>query len=124
MVLPWARSLDAYSRFSPRGIVPQKCPPASLYKGMPVLRSDWDLVSNDPKVAAQVLVDRIRDRGGIPFHWFRCILKSPKWYEETIAEAKRLNPSIELLDAPSFFELLKWWLETESQSQTPAHAKE
>lgn len=118
------RSLDAYSRFSPRGIVPQKCPPASLYKGMPVLRSDWDLVSNDPKVAAQVLVDRIRDRGGIPFHWFRCILKSPKWYEETIAEAKRLNPSIELLDAPSFFELLKWWLETESQSQTPAHAKE
>ena len=92
--------------------------------GMPVLRSDWDLVSNDPKVAAQVLVDRIRDRGGIPFHWFRCILKSPKWYEETIAEAKRLNPSIELLDAPSFFELLKWWLETERQSQTPAHAKE
>lgn len=110
------RSLDAYASFSPRGIVPQKCPPASLHNGMPVLRSDWDLVSDNPKQAAQVLVDRVHNRGGIPFHWFRCILKSPKWYEETIAEAKRIDPSIELLDAPAFFELLKWWLEEEGSA--------
>lgn len=107
------RSLDAYAKFSSRGIVPQKCLPASIHNGMPVLRSDWDLVSDNPKVAAQVLVDRVRERSasGIPFHWFRCILKSPKWYKEVVAEAKRIEPTIELLDTPSFFESLKLWLE-------------
>ncbi len=103
------RSLDAYARFSPNGIVPQKCPPGTLWNDMPVLRSDWDLVSNNPKEAARVLVDRVRDRS-MPFHWFRCILKSPAWYEDVVAEAKRLDPSIELLDAPTFFELYRHWL--------------
>ncbi|MBR5395393.1 MAG: hypothetical protein IK144_10000 [Bacteroidaceae bacterium] len=104
------RSLDAYARFSPNGIVPQKCEPASLYGQMPVLRSDWDLVSNDPHEAAQVLVDRIH-QCQIPFHWSRCILKSPAWYNEVVREACRLEPSIQLLDAPTFFTLLRCWLQ-------------
>ena len=104
------RSLDAYARFSPNGIVPQKCEPASLHADMPVLRSDWDLVSNDPHEAARVLVERIH-RCEIPFHWSRCILKSPAWYNEVVREACRLEPSAQLLDAPAFFALLRCWLQ-------------
>lgn len=104
------RSLDAYTRFSPNGIVPQKCEPASLHDNMPVLRCDWDLVSENPHEAAQVLVDRIH-QCEIPFHWSRCILKSPAWYNEVVREACRLEPSIRLLDAPSYFELLRCWLQ-------------
>lgn len=104
------RSLDAYARFSPNGIVPQKCEPASLHGSMPVLRSDWDLVSDDPHEAAQVLVDRIR-LSQIPFHWSRCILKSPAWYNEVVREATRIEPSAQLLDAPTFFALLRCWLQ-------------
>ena len=104
------RSLDAYARFSPDGIVPQKCEPASLHGSMPVLRADWDLVSNNPHEAAQVLVDRIH-RSEIPFHWSRCILKSPAWYNEVVHEACRMDPSIQLLDAPTFFALLHCWLQ-------------
>lgn len=105
------RSLDAYALFSPDGIVPQKCPPASLHDDMPVLRADWDLVSANPREAAQVLVDRIH-RSEIPFHWSRCILKSPAWYNAVVREACRLDPSIQLLDAPTFFALLRHWLST------------
>ncbi len=103
------RGLKAYSRFSPNGIVPQKCEPGTLWEDMPILRSNWDLVSNNPKEAAQVLVDNMKSRN-MPFHWYRCILKSPAWYEQVVTEAKRLDPSIELLDAPSFFELYRHWL--------------
>lgn len=104
------RSLDAYARFSPDGIVPQKCEPASLHGSMPILRADWDLVSNNPHEAAQVLVDRIH-RSEVPFHWSRCILKSPAWYNEVVREACRMDPSIQLLDAPTFFALLRCWLQ-------------
>ena len=104
------RALDAYARFSPNGIVPQKCPPASLHRGMPVLRSVWDLVSNDPREAARVLVEQVHGRQ-LPFHWFRCILKSPQWYNRVVEEACRMDPSLQLLDAPAFFELLRCWLE-------------
>jgi hypothetical protein len=51
----------------------------------------------------------VHDRG-IPFHWFRTILKKPQWHVEVMEEVKRLDPSIELLDAPAFFELLRQWL--------------
>ena len=104
------RSLAAYREFSPNGIVPQKCELIDNYRGMPVLRSDYDLVSNDPKEAARVLVERIQLRKGIPFHWFRIILKSPEWYVRLIEEAKRLDPTIELVDMPTFFELMKAYI--------------
>jgi len=101
------KGLDCYARFSPNGIVPQKVPMAMLHGNMPVLRSDWDLVSNNPVEAANVAMDRIRDRGGFRFHWFRHILKTPTWQVEVIEEMQRRNPKIELLDAPAFFELLR-----------------
>ncbi|MCL2622744.1 MAG: hypothetical protein FWD31_03665 [Planctomycetaceae bacterium] len=103
-----AQGLDCYASFSPNGIVPQKVPLAMLHGNMPVLRSDYDLVSNNPKEAANVAMQRIRLREGeIRFHWFRHILKSPTWQVGVIEEMQALDPKIELLDAPTFFELLR-----------------
>ena len=84
---------------------------------MPVLRSDWDLVSDDPHEAAQVLVDRIH-LSQIPFHWSRCILKSPAWYNEVVREATRIEPSAQLLDAPTFFALLRCWLQERADTNS------
>jgi hypothetical protein len=110
------KSLDAYREFSHNGIVPQKCDVISNYRGMPVLRSDYDLVSNNPKEAAQVLVDRLHLRKGVPFHWFRIILKSPEWYVSLIEEAKRQDPSIELVDMPTFFELMRTYTQKQQKN--------
>ncbi len=102
------KGLDCYASFSPNGIVPQKVPMAMMHGNMPVLRSDYDLVSNNPKEAAAVAMQRVRARESeIRFHWFRHILKTPTWQVETLEEMQRLNPKIELLDAPTFFELLR-----------------
>jgi hypothetical protein len=102
--------LDCYASFSPNGIVPQKIPLTLLHKNMPVIRSDYDLVDHDPKLATNVILDRVRDRP-IQFHWFRAILKSPTWYKEISEELKRRNSNVEILDAPTFFELYRLYLE-------------
>lgn len=101
--------LDCYASFSPDGIVPQKVPLTLLHGNMPVLRSDEDIQQN-PKEAAQRVVQRVSDRP-IPFHWFRNILKTPDWYVEVTDELEKINPDIELLDAPTFFELYRIWLQ-------------
>ncbi|MDR1860717.1 MAG: hypothetical protein LBR06_07360 [Bacteroidales bacterium] len=103
------KGLDAYMQFSPNGIVPQKAP-HMLHKGiMPVLPSGWDINDADPKSAAEMVTERIRN-STVPFHWFRNILKSPEWYVQVAAEIKQLNPNIVLVDAPTFFELYKLFL--------------
>lgn len=109
--------LDCYASFSPNGIVPQKVPLTLLHGEMPVLRSDYDIIADDPKEAAQHLLERVKVRP-IPFHWFRNILKTPSWYKEVVAEIKKLDPDIELLDAPTFFALYKEYLK-----QNPKAAK-
>ena len=108
-------SLDAYARFSPHGIVPQKCPPLTLHDGMPVLRADWNLVDAKPTDAASVLLDRVHDRP-LPFHWFRSILKSPTWHCQLKAEVESRDSSIVFLTAPDFFELLN--LYSQQQKKT------
>ncbi len=105
------KALDAYSSFSPDGIVPQKCPEASLHGQMPVLRAGIDLTSGDPAVSAEMICRQVSEEP-LPFHWFRCILKSPEWYNETIRIACEKDPSIVLLDAPSYFNLLRVWLKS------------
>ena|SRR5690554_1431468 len=107
--------LDCYASFSPNGIVPQKTPFTFLHGDMPVLRSDYDIVANDPKEAVSVLLDRV-DRRPIPFHWFRNILKTPTWYAEIVDELSKNRPNIELLDAPTFFELYRIWLQQNSEA--------
>ena len=102
------RGFDIYASFSPNGIVPQQAPIAMLHGDMPVLRSVYDLVSEDPAVAAGVVVRHVRHREReLRFHWFRHILKTPTWQVGVVEEVRRLDPKIELLDAPTFFELLR-----------------
>ncbi|MDR1666238.1 MAG: hypothetical protein LBS03_00880 [Bacteroidales bacterium] len=109
-----ANGLDAYAAFSPNGIVPQKAPLTLLHGRMPVIRSDWDIVDANPKAAAALVVQRVRERP-IPFHWFRNILKQPEWYVQVAEELQRLDPSIVLVDAPTFFELYRCYL-TENEA--------
>ena len=105
------KGFDCYASFSPNGIVPQKTPQITMLHGnMPIMRSDWDINDNAPADAARRVVERVAARP-VPFHWFRNILKTPTWYMQTVDEIKRLNPNIELLDAPTFFELYRIWLQ-------------
>ena len=105
--------LDCYASFSPNGIVPQKVPLTLLHGNMPVLRADEDIQQN-PKEAAQRIAKRVTDRP-ISFHWFRNILKNPGWYVEVMDELKQINPNIELIDAPTFFELYRLWLKEQTE---------
>ena len=108
--LNW-EGMECYKSFSPNGIVPQKLSSLSmLFKNMPVLRSDYDINDVNPKEAAIAIVNRIKERGELPFHWFRNIIKSPTWYVQVVEEMKKMDKSICLLDAPSFFELLRIYL--------------
>lgn len=102
--------LDCYAAFSPNGIVPQKIPLTLLHETMPVIRADYDIVDHDPLKATDVIVERVNKRP-VPFHWFRAILKSPTWYKTINDELKQRDTSIELLDAPTFFELYRIYLE-------------
>ena len=101
--------LDCYASFSPNGIVPQKTPLTLLHKDMPVIRADFDIVDSDCRKAADVVAERVSKRP-IPFHWFRAILKSPSWYKGICDELKQRQSNIELLDAPTFFELYRIYL--------------
>ncbi len=103
-----AKGLDCYAGFSPNGIVPQKIPPSLLHGDMPVLRADHD-VNERPDDAVKHILARVKDRK-LPFHWFRNILKTPDWYLAVHEKLKAANPKIELLDAPTFFELLRIYL--------------
>ena len=109
--------LDCYASFSPNGIVPQKIPLTLLHKDMPVIRADYDIVDHDYHKATDVIEERVGKRP-IPFHWFRAILKSPSWYKGICDELKQRQTNIELLDAPTFFELYRIYLK-----QNPDAAK-
>jgi hypothetical protein len=114
--------LDCYASFSPNGIVPSGGPASLLHKQMPVLRFDHDVNEDDPAQAARHVVDRVAQRraeGHPPFHWFRNILKTPTWYVNTHDEIRRMNPKIELLDAPTFFELYRVHLENHRAPSLP-----
>ena len=101
--------LDCYRSFSPNGLVPQQCPPMSLHKGMPVQRSGWDIVDADPAVAARQIYDYMQEHEQ-PFYWFRNILKTPAWYKAVMEHLQELDPEVELLDAPAYFELSRRYL--------------
>lgn len=109
--------LNAYARFSPNGIVPQDIPASLLHGDMPVLRAGYDLGDN-ADAAANTIVERVRLREKLPFHWFRAVLKGPEWYARVYGKARAANPKIELLDAPTFFELYRVYLRA-----TPEAAK-
>lgn len=116
-----AAGLDCYARFSPNGIVPQKVPPSLLHGRMPVLRADHD-VNGDVESSVRTILERVRARK-LPFHWFRNILKTPDWYVAVHERLRAADPRIELLDAPTFFELYRIYLLTTpeaAQGRIPA----
>lgn len=104
-----SKGLDAYAKFSPNGVVPQKVPLMSLHGNMPVLRAGEDVNQDDPAGAARIIVGQFRKRN-VPFHWFRNILKVPSWHVKVAEEVKKLDPDAVLLDAPAFFELYRRYL--------------
>lgn len=108
------RGLDAYARFSPNGIVPQKIPPSLLHGNMPVMRADYDLGDSAAKAAATV-AQRVRVRQ-LPFSWFRAILKTPAWYRQVYETARSIDSDIHLLDAPTFFELYRIYLQNHPEA--------
>ncbi len=103
-----ANGLDCYASFSPNGIVPQNMSASLLHGDMPVIKPDYDL-THDPAESAARILDRIGKRH-LPFHWFRNILKPPSWYKSCMAHVHEKNPKIELLDMPTYFELLRIYL--------------
>jgi len=80
--------LDAYARFSPGGIVPQKIPPQGVHRGMPFIRMGADLPHGEEQAAKLIA----RCSGGtLPrFAVYRSILKSPSWYKRVEQETKNL----------------------------------
>ena len=109
-------SLDCYESFSYNGIVVQgsETPLTLLHGKMPVMRHGITVGSKGQKDIPQVadaLAASVRSRQPMPFHWFRAILKSPAWHIEVMEQLHKKNPSVELLDAPTFFELYRIWLE-------------
>ncbi len=111
---------DCYASFSPNGIVPSAGPATLLHRNMPVLRFDHDVNEGDPRAAAEHVVRRVAQRrkeGHPPFHWFRNILKRPFWYVRTVEQIEQRNPDIELLDAPTFFELYRIYLQNQDTSE-------
>lgn len=103
------KGLECYASFSPNGIVPQKTPRTRLFGNMPILRSGDDLV-HSPEENADFIVWDMLYRNPTPFGWYRDILKSPTWHKEIIEHIKQDAPQLELLDAPTFFELYRRWL--------------
>lgn len=68
----------AYARFSPDGVIPQKCPTRGVFEGMPFLRMVRDLSDNAGTAAGEISTYCV---GPQPrFLVFRSILKSPSWY--------------------------------------------
>ena len=105
--------LEAYSQFSPGGIVPQKATGlATEVKGMPILRSGPDINDAASADAANALAGYLQsEHPDFPFYWARAILKSPEWYLDVRDRIQSAVPSAEWVDAPTFFALLKLYLE-------------
>ena len=108
-----AAGLDAYAEFSPDGIVLQRASSAiTLHKGMPVLRANSNDLNkdNNPVTEAARLADNIRqerESTGQRFHWCRVVLAGPTWYKNVVETVSGSHPNYILLDAPSFFELVR-----------------
>lgn len=51
---------ECYRSFSPNGIVPQKVPLTYLYKDMPVIRADEDVVEDDPNKLHNILLEELK----------------------------------------------------------------
>lgn len=98
---------DAYTIFSPNGIVAQKIDRWGIYKGMPFIRMAYDLVSTPEQEAQTVLVRTSADRP--EFFVFRDILWSPT-NQKKLFDAIKADPKgkdVEIVDPYTLFLLIK-----------------
>ena len=99
--------LDAYTEFSPRGIVAQKIDRWGMHKGMPFIRMSDDLVGS-PEESAKVVLGRVGTE--MPeFHIFRDILWSPT-NQKKLFDAIKASPKgkdVEIVDPYTLFLLLQ-----------------
>jgi hypothetical protein len=98
-------NMEAYSTFSPDGLVAQKIADTGVYGSMPFKRMDAD-IHGDPKRAAETILSFVK--GDAPqFLFFRCIVRSPSWYRALFAELASARPDIAIVDPYTFFLLLR-----------------
>ena len=105
----------SYATFSPNGIGPQKLPDgrqAMLVDGMPILRCSGASIG-DTRIedAGQKAVSMLSQHPEFPFYWIRTILKSPTWHAGVKEYIEAQSKNYVVLDAPSYFELLRYYLE-------------
>ena len=107
--------LDAYSRFSPDGIVTQKILGQGVHQGMPYLQMSADLGGN-PAEAARTI--RQHANGSLPgFMVFRSVLKTPTWHAQVEQELHRIaGDEIKIVDLYSLL-----WLVREYETNVAAH---
>jgi hypothetical protein len=102
--------LDTYATFSGGGIALQRHEAwARLHRGMPVIRCGTDINTDEPAAAAGEIVREIasRRRDGQRFHWFRSVLRPPRWYVAVVDELARADSRIRVVGAPEFFTRLR-----------------
>lgn len=114
--------LDAYSRFSPDGIVAQKIPSQGVHQGMPYIRMRTDL-DGAPGDVAQTLFHLAS--GAKPrFMVCRSILKSPKWYADVSRElAKLAGDQVQVVDMHTLLWLVREYQTNRAYQAESAYAQ-
>ena len=105
----------SYTTFSPDGICPQYLPNggnAMLVDGTPVLRCTGASIGSERvEDAGKTAMSMLSQHPELPFYWIRTILKSPTWHKGVKDYIEAQSPNYVVLDAPSYFELLRCYLE-------------
>ena len=107
--------LDAYSRFSPDGIITPGLAYQGVHMGMPFLQMGSDLDGSPAKAACLINQE---SSGMFPrFVVFRSILQSPTWHDQVVQELHRIaGNSIKVVDLYSLL-----WLVREYETNCASH---
>lgn len=103
------QNIESYTSFFEGGVVNNDVPLTYLHKDMPILR-EGGFVNMDPIEDAGTVIKMVNE-SPIPFFWVRSVLRSPTWYKTIVEEITRRESNIEVVDAPTFFELLRIFLQ-------------
>ena len=87
---------------------------------MPVLKANPNDLNKDNSAVTEAarLAENIRqerESTGQRFHWCRVVLARPSWYKTVVETVSSDHPNYILLDAPSFFELVRISEETRAE---------
>lgn len=104
------KTLSAYSRIAPDGVVAQKVPKLSMTEGTPFLRMGSDLPNNSLDEAAKIIC-RDAPIGEQGFSIFRTILWTPSQHAMLFQKVKVLRPDIEFVEPYTLMMLAKLAME-------------